>query len=157
MLHDELLMVRLDLVLPGIALQPRAHQVTVERDPGHPPAFRLPPLDRLKLPDDEAQGVRTLRHLGQVVHAGNHLHHSVRVPVWQRGLQVRLDLNLGEGKQQERVAVIFLSDVVAVFPSQVRLLVAQRPEVVRPARHQHAPHAAIPPSSAEEECEKAAA
>ena len=129
LLHNDLLVVRLEVVLAGVPHQPGTHHMAVKRQAGDSAPLRLPHLDLFELARDQAQRVGPLGHFAQVVDGVEDLDHARGVLVRERVADVVTDLLLVERQQQER-AVVLRPDIVPLLGQEVVILFGQGAEVV---------------------------
>ncbi len=133
--HQQLFVVREQAVLAVVAFEPLPHERGVEIDgaDGAPGEFRL--FDGFQLVGDHPQGQGAFGDLTQVVHAVDQVQQPVDVRARDIGLQIGPDLVFVEGEHEQR-QVVGAGGAVAVLAGEVVGLVADRAEVVGPARQQ---------------------
>ena len=136
-LHDLQLVVDVEFMLAGVALQPGQDHVAIQIDACYAPALQLPAFQLRQAFGDQTEGVRTRRQFGQIVHSLDRFQQRAGLPIRKGLMQIVRDLFVVERNEDEE-AIIGIADVVAILQCQMRLLLAQRPEVVRAAGHHDA-------------------
>ena len=106
MFHQQLLVVRRELVFSGVALQPGQHHVAIQHGAGDGAAFQLPALDVREVAGDQAERVGALREFRQVVHRADGGQRAVHIRFGEGLAEVGADLVVSEGEQDEDAVVV---------------------------------------------------